>query len=207
MIQTNMAWVGVSVIALALGGCGAPKGDSGGRIDPYRTTESDRRSHRASIPVLMEFSDRVAEELIQQIADMDAVKNAGNTKLVLAMGGIENHTSTPTNDFQQIRNRIRTKIFQSDVLRKNFMVIEDRGRMQAERDREVGTQKDLLQEGKGEGKVATYDPNITYKLLGTFSLSSRGNRQQYLLTFQLVNLGTREIVFEHSFDDARLVAD
>ena len=43
-----------------------PKGDAGGRIDIYRTSDMDRTSNRAHAPSLWEFSDLVAEALVAE---------------------------------------------------------------------------------------------------------------------------------------------
>jgi len=191
-------------LVFAMWGCSStPKGDTGGRIDPYRTTESDRRSSRASIPAMLEFGDTVSASLAQEISQIDAVA-AADSKLVLELGSIENHTSTPTSDFEQLRNRIRGQLFRSKLIKDHFMIVEGRQRMQAERDRVVGDREgDLLQDGGGSRTVARYDPKLTYVLQGDFYESNRGARRQYYMEFKLTNLASREIVFQETFDLAQ----
>src|SRR5688500_2113081 len=105
--------VGLVLGMVLVAGCDSvPEGDSGGRIDPYESTASDRHSSRASIPAMLEFGDTVSAQLAQQISDLDFVRDAKD-KLVLELGSIYNSTSTPTTDFEQLRNRIRGQIFKS----------------------------------------------------------------------------------------------
>lgn len=183
----------VTVVGFATLGCeSTPKGETGGRIDPYRTTRSDQRSSRASIPAMLEFGDTVSASLAQEISELDAVASADG-KLVLELGSIENHTGTPTTDFEQLRNRIRGQLFRSKLVKEHFLIVESRQRMQKERDRVVG-------DGEGDPPVARYDPAITYVLQGDFYESNRGSRRQYYMEFKLTNLASREIVFQESFD-------
>ena len=192
MIRTHTLLCALTMSAAALG-CSKPIGDTGGRIDPYRTTHSDEHSSRASIPALLEFGDRTSESLAQQISDIDAVRNASG-KLVLELGSIDNHTSTPTSDFEQLRNRIRGQLFESRLLRDRFLFVEGRQRMEAEQERVSGD---------NSAGVAKYDPAITYVLQGDFFESNRGDRRQYYMEFKLTNLASREIVFQETFDLAQ----
>jgi hypothetical protein len=188
-----------------MGCASAPEGSTGGRIDSYRTTDSDRNSSSASIPALLEYSDTVSQALAQEITSIPDIENAP-TRCVLELGSIANKTSTPTGDFEQIRARIRGQIFQSKLIKGRFMIVEARDRMDSELNRVNGDsgQKDLLNEGTGgSAGTAKYDPKITYVLQGDFFESNRGDRRQYYFEFKLTNLATREIVFNKSFDLAQ----
>jgi hypothetical protein len=194
------AWACAALCAAGmLAGCDSPpKGSTGNRIDPYRTTESDRGSGRASIPAMLEFSDQVAAALAQELVDIDEIHNAPS-KVVLELGSIDNKTRTPTTDFEQLRNRIRGQIFQSKLIRQHFMIVEGRQRMQAETERVNGPTQDLLQEGGGS-ETAKYDAKLTYVLQGDFFESNRNDRRQYYFEFKLTNLATRSVVFLKNFD-------
>jgi len=200
-----LAALALGASVFALGACESTKGSSGGRIDPYATTESDRRSGKASIPSLMEFSDQTAEALAQEISDIDEIQGL-KEKVVLELGSILNKSNTPTSDFEQIRSRVRGKIFASKFLRKQFFIVESKARMDEEKQRVEGTggQRDLLQEGRGTAGTNTYNPNIVYLLQGDFFESNRGDRRQYYFEFKLTNLQTRQIVFMKSFDLAQV---
>ena len=197
-LVTTLALVSMTA---GLGACESTRGSSGGRIDPYTTTESDRRSTKASIPSMLEFSDQVGESLAQEIADIDEIQGL-KEKVVLELGSVLNKTNTPTSDFEQIRSRVRGKIFASKFLRKQFFIVESKARMDAEKERVEGTggSKDLLQEGRGSVGTNNYNPNIVYLLQGDFFESTRGSRRQYYFEFKLTNLQTRQIVFMKSFD-------
>ena len=195
--RTMSGWSGLRLLAVALAACTlaacAPEGSSGGRIDSYRSTKADRESDRASIPALLEFSDRTAQQVVQTIMDADEIRNS-KTKLVLELGLISNQTTTtPSGDFQQIQARVRGKLSESDLIRSRFLLVEGRGRMNAELDRVNGGggNRDLLQNGSGGGGTAMYDPKITYVLTGDFFEMDRGDRRQYYFVFHLVNLATR----------------
>ena len=200
-----IVWTSLTAaIALtAMAGC-TPEGTTGGRIDPYRTTESDRRSNGASIPALLEYSDTVAQALAQDLTDIPDIEKSP-TRCVLELGSIENKTNTPTGDFEQIQARVRAQIFQSKLIKSRFMIVEGRGRMNSELGRVDGGGggKDLMQEGTGGSGTARYDPKITYVLQGDFFESDRGDRRQYFFEFKLTQLSTREIVFSKSFDLAQ----
>jgi len=189
---------------LLAGGCqsGPPSGSTGGRIDPYRTTESDRRSDKASIPELLQFTDQAAEKFAAEVAKIPEVKQA-DTRLVMELGSIQNRTDTPTGDFEQIQRRLRSKLMSSDLITDRFMVVESRRRMNREMDRVQGEDRDLLQEGE-KRESAKYDPEITYVLQGDFYESERGDRRQYFFNFKLVNLASRSIVFNEDYDLAQV---
>ena len=191
MKMTTFSVIGLSLLLLA--GCQKNIGDRGGRVDPYRTTDADRGSSRASIPAMLEFGDRTAEALAQRITDIDAVR-ASDERLILEMGSIENHTSTPTSDFELLRNRLRGQIFKSSLIKQRFMIVEGRSRMEAEQQRVTGERST---------EVAGYDPVITYVLQGDFYESNRRDRRQYYMEFKLTNLASREIVFQETFDLAQ----
>jgi hypothetical protein len=200
-VTTLVATLALAAATLGLGACESTRGSSGGRIDPYTTTESDRKSGKASIPAMLEFSDQVGESLAQDISEIDEIQSL-KEKVVLELGSILNKTNTPTSDFEQLRSRVRGKIFASKFLRKQFMIVESKARMDAEKDRVEGTGggKDLLQEGRGTAGTNNYNPNIVYLLQGDFFESTRGDRRQYYFEFKLTNLQTRQIVFMKSFD-------
>ncbi|MCX5658449.1 MAG: hypothetical protein NTW19_01850 [Planctomycetota bacterium] len=191
---------------LAAGCESVPRGESGGRIDPYRTTASDRASNSASIPAMMEFSDATVAALVQDLSEIDEIRNSPN-KVVLELGSLANKTQTPSTDFEQIQARVRGQLFQSKLIRSHFIIVEGRGRMNTELNRVNGGGSgngDLLQEGSTTaGGTARYDPKITYVLQGDFYESNRGDRRQYYFEFKLTNLASREQVFLKNFDLAQ----
>lgn len=185
-----------------LGGCqsSAPQGSTGGRIDPYATTEADRRSRAASMPTLLEFGDQAAQNLIRDLPDVQEIQ-ALPTKAVLELGDIANNTRTPSNNFEMIQRRLRGQLLQSRMIKDNFIVVESGRRMDLELTRVTGPPADdLLQEGGGGGGTAQYDPNITFLLMGDFYEAGRGDTRRYWCEFKLVNLGSRQIVENFNYE-------
>jgi hypothetical protein len=193
----------VAGLAAIAGGCGSPpKGDAGGRIGGDVTTEADRRSSGANIPSMLEFSDRVVEQLAQDVSEMPEIRDAP-TKVVLVLGDLQNKTATPTTDFELLGRRIRANINTSRFFRDRFMIVEDRARAERLRDRVVAPERpraSLDDKPKAQGGVAGYDEEITYTLNGDFIEANRGNRRQYFFNFSLMQLSTGRVVFEKPYD-------
>lgn len=190
--------IGMSLLAVAVGCNSTPVGSDSGRIDVYTTTKADRNSTDISMPELYQATDKVAEQLALELADIEAFSQSP-TKIVLELGLVKNSTSTPTSDFTLMRNRLASRLKSSPVIRKRFMFVESFGRMQAEHDRVTGGNADLLQDGN-KSSPNRYDPSITYTLLGDFMQANRGGRRYYFYEFKLVNVATREEVFSRAFD-------
>ncbi|MBI1337285.1 MAG: hypothetical protein GC164_10030 [Phycisphaera sp.] len=197
------AWaLALSAIALAAGCTSAPRGDSGGRIDPYETTQADRNSGYISLPALLEATDTAAEQLAGDIVDVLA---GANSRKVLEVGTINNMTSTPSNDFRMIVTRLKAKLRSSPVIRNNLMFVESRSRVDNDLQRlngGGGDNGDILQEtgpNTGSGS-ATYNPQDMVILYGEFMEASRGSRRTYFYEFKLVNPTTREEIWAKSYD-------
>ena len=193
--------VGLLAGAGVIGGCkSAPRGDGGGRISIYETTDADKSSSRASVAALAEFSDKTAESIIAKISSIPEIKNA-KTRQIMELGDIYNKTRTPTSDFELIQRRLRGKLIRSSLATNNFKFVESTRRMDREKRRiQGGDNNNLLQENRGTGGTDRYDPRATYVLQGDFLESVRGNRRNYYFEFKLTNLQSREIVFVESFD-------
>lgn len=186
-----LAVAGLLTLTLGLTACkSAPVGDRGGRIDPYETTSADKGSTHANMPSLLEFSDQVAQYLIQDIVDTPEITGF-DTKAILELGDLENRTRTYTDDFVLVQRRIRNQLLQSNVIRNQFVVVESGSRMDLERARVSGRTT--------EG-AARYDPTKTFILSGDFMESRRGDAQRFYFSFQLVNLDSRQIVRVYDYD-------
>jgi hypothetical protein len=181
-------------------GCKPRAGDTGGRIDSYETTDADRRSNSASLPALLEFGDRAAQQLATELADVPEI--AGREELaVLEVGTITNSTNTPTQDFEQMQRRLRHALRKSPTIREQFLLVEPVERMGVEKRRETGDgPADLLMESGPRTGTDRYDPADTFVLQADLSEARRGDRVHYYMTFQLTNVKSRQIVFTHSVD-------
>jgi len=178
---------------LALPACRSrtPQGDTGGRIDPYRTTAADRASASASGPAMLEFSDQVAESLARDLASIDRIRSTPQ-RVALELGDLNNRSNTPTADFEMIQHRIRGRLLQSRLIRDHFIIPDDPQRMDREQQR-LG----------GDGATARYSPDMTYVLLGDFFESRRQSTRRYYFEFKLTHLASRELVFSQSYDLAQ----
>lgn len=200
----------MAIATMIAGGCSstpdAVNVHNGRLDDPYESTQSDQASTKASIPALLEFADKTAESLAEQISSLPHVQQRYDVvtktqgRLILEMGSIDNQTRTPSSDFELIQRRLRSHLMRSKLIKSKFMFVE--GRARAERDVtriQGGNAGDLLQEGNA-GQTNQYANNDTYLLLGDFLEANRGNRRQYYFNFKLVHAQTREIVFDEAFD-------
>ncbi len=184
------------VMAIVVAGCASSGQRSGDRVDPYQTSKGDRRaSEQASMPALLEFCDETAEKLIYELSSIPEIRDAP-TQVVLELGDIQNRTmgSTSSQDFELIQRRLRSKIRNSSLAREYFLVVESRQRMDREKDRVSGTQ-----DGEVSKTTARYDPEKTYVLQGDFFKSQRADFSRYYFELKLVNIGTRQIVFDNSY--------
>ncbi len=192
---------GASLLAFA--GCQqAPRGDSGGQMDPYERTRVDANSPQADTVNLMEFSDRVGEALAQRIADIDEITTRPS-KVVIEMGSIKNDSpSTPSSDFRLIQRRVFTKLVNSNVVRKHADVVEQNARVNRDIEDTRSSQPDLLDEGIGGTEQAdVYSLDSTYILTGTFGEMLRGRDQRnYYFEMALTHAKSRRIVFVETFD-------
>lgn len=194
-----------SILALVAVGCSGPNtGSSGGRIDSYSTTSSERGADAPNIAALLEFSDQAAELFAQEMTDLPEIRNA-EYRQVLELGSIQNKTRTPTSDFELIQNRVRNTLSKSKLVRNSFRIVQGRARSEAELARVQGQPQDLLQEGGNTSGVRIDDPATVYVLQGDFFESRRGDRRQYYFNFQLTNLQSREIVLNEDYDLGQVI--
>lgn len=175
-------------------------GDSGGRINPYSSTSADRASGAASAPALWEFSDQVAESLVRRIASIPEIAQSPQ-RVVVELGNLSNGTDTPTQDFELIQRRLRSKLLTSDVVTNRVRFVESIDDMDAEYRRIQATDS-----GGMNPLTDRYDPSSIYVLRGDFLESSRrgGETRRYFFEFRLTNLQSRTIVFNDSFDLAQV---
>lgn len=176
-----------------------PRESYRGRLDdPYMSTRADQASDRASIPALLEFTDKTAQQLAQDVTSLPHVVErydaASRTqrRLVLEMGGIDNKTRTPSTDFELIQRRLRSELMKSQLIRSKFMFVESVARQEQELQR--------IQQGGGANQTDRYANQDIYILQGDFLEAIRGNRRQYFFNFKFVHAQTREIVFDSSYD-------
>jgi len=183
------------MLTVVLGGCAQPpRGSTGGRIDMGKTTDAERASPRILPGALIEFSDQVAQELAQDLAEVRTIRDAPS-RCTIIVGDINNKTQIVSSDeFEMTRSRIRNNLLQSQYVTDRLKFVENRARIDQLRQREMV----LPQEGP-VGPDA-YDPQTTYALNGDFYRVHRGNVNQYYMEFQLVHFASNEIVFSERYE-------
>jgi hypothetical protein len=202
-VRRSALALGAAASLLALAGCQqAPRGDSGGQMDPYERTRVDANSPQADTVNLYEFSDRVGEALAQRIADIDEITTRPS-KVVIEMGSIRNDSpSTPSSDFRLIQRRVFTKLVNSNVVSKHASIVEQNARVNRDIQDTRPSQPDLLDERlEGTDQADVYSLDSTYILTGTFGEMLRGRDQRnYYFEMALTHAKSRRIVFVETFD-------
>jgi hypothetical protein len=192
----------IAAAALAAGlmhGCthNQDVGDSGGRINPYASTPADEASTAANMPAMLEYSDQVAEALVRRLSEIPEIADS-TERVVVELGNIENQTNTPRTDFELIQRRLRGRLINSDIAIAKLRFVESVAAMDAEQRRVMGEDVDY-----GAGQTDRYEPIGTYVLRGAFFESERYDTRRFYFEFNLVNLQTRDIVFNEPFDLAQ----
>ena len=193
-IRRVLSIAALSTSVLALTACEtspAPRGNTGGRVDPYRSTAIDAASRDANSVDLLQFSDSVGRALAARIANVDEIRNAPQ-RVVIEMGDIHNKTYTPTSDFQIMRRRVFASLVNNGPVSQLADILEAPETMDAQRDRFA----------PDYASTDRYDTRQTYLLQGYFGELTRGGGAQstYYYEMTLTNLQSRRIVFTEQFD-------
>jgi len=171
-----------------------PRGSDSGRIPTSVTTEAERRDERPLLVVYQEFSDQTAQQLAQDMVNLDLISPDGVRSTVI-LGDIMNKTGglVSTQEFEMVRSRIRNNLLQSKHARKHVKWVENRARMEriAARER-VGNNVQPV-------GPPTYDPKNTFTLNGDMYRINRGPVNLYYMEFNLVNFATNELVFSKRY--------
>lgn len=197
-MNSRMAVVGLGLslcaIVAATGCNDTPRGSTGGRIDPYRTTAADEASYSASMPALLEFSDQATAKFASHMANLPEIRQAP-TRKVLYIGSLENLTRTPTNNFAMIQQRVRDTLVSSPHIRDAFVIAEDPNKQDVEKARLTG-----VGDPAQDTRAKRYDAKDIYTINGTFYESGRDNVRRYYFVFNLVHLDSGELVLNERMD-------
>ncbi len=196
----NLSLAVLSAASLCmLTGCQmAPSGDTGGRVDPSRTTPAERNDARVLPSAMFEFGDGVAQQLANDMKDIPELN--GEYRATVVFGDINNKTGiVSSNDFEAFRTRIRGQLMQSRNVLKNVRFVESRARVNDLIRRETGTGGDLLQEGTRKER-AELNAAYTYFLNGDMYRVERGGNavNLYMMNFNLTNMETGEIIWTNT---------
>ena len=175
--------------ALCLAACSdEPANMNSGRIDPSVSTPAEENSSAIQVTALTEAGDRIPKQLTQDLLKFPPIRDS-KYRIIVVLGDLNNKCpSVSSNDFEALRSSIRSNLMQSQFIRDRVMFVEGRARLDALRARE----------GVAGGGAPAYDPAYTYTLNGDFyqisrSAPDKGEVNQYVLQFSLVNFQTGEL--------------
>ncbi len=195
LIRTT-ALVTLGLAAANLAGCTAYRGEQTGRVPPGQTTEAETKSGKMYVADLQDASSRVAEALMKDLETLSQteLKPEGAAFLcTLVYGDIANKTTTmPTTDFEVIRERCRDMLLNSQEFRKYFRVVENRGRYEDLRSRELGSAP-----ASGDRKL---NEAYTYFLNGNAFSSDRPDTRFFYINFQLMRASDGQIIFSKRYE-------
>lgn len=182
------------VLAASLGCQQMPTGSDTGRVDTSRSTQAERNDPRILPVGLMEFSDQVAQQFAQDLADLPEI-GAGGVRSTVILGDINNKTQiVATDEFEMARSRIRNSLLSSRYVRGKVSWVENRARMASLVAREgVGTVNN-------PAGPEFYDPRHTFTVNMDVYRINRGGVNQYYLEAQLVSFATNEILFSNRYE-------
>ncbi len=175
---------------LILTGCKQPTG----RVEIGQTTKAERKSSRVQPAALIEFSDQVPRDLLQDLGV--SPKLAGvDRPIVVLMGDLNNQTTrVGTEEFELVQSRIRSNLINSSA-QSQFVFLERRARVSRLAEREG-----VVNESTGTSQRAQLVGEATYLLSGDFYSVTRGDTNLYYMEFQLVNIASTELVFSNKYE-------
>ena len=182
--------IAITALLVPLAGCEKRTG----RIPVSETTQSEK-DHAKVLPVaLIEFSDQVPQELVQELSVVREVQQSDG-KATVILGDLVNKTQiVPSTDFEMASQRLRNNLINSSIARDRLKFVENRARL----DRLAAREGVVNQEGMS-GPPA-YDPQTTFTLNGDFYRVARHDVNLYYMQFQLVHFATNEIVFSNDYE-------
>lgn len=180
----------VTAAAGMLVACSPPRGEQTRRVETTDTTRAERQSPLVQPAALVEFSDQVAQQLVEDFIALPEFNSSQRVNVVF--GDIVNKTQiVPTSDFEAFRTRVRQKLINSNVARARIRWIESRAKMEELRQIELGGE-----EGRS-GQTTPLNPGMTYFLNGEMYRVARGGTDVnlYMMSFNLSNAQTREMIW------------
>ncbi|MEL7472541.1 MAG: hypothetical protein AAGK04_04425 [Planctomycetota bacterium] len=195
-MKSTRTWITAAAIggAAALMGCQTPPpGNTGGRVDPYRSTPADEYSPEANTVTLLEFSDQVSEAIARRIAEVPEIRESPD-RAAIELGALVNNTRTPSSDFAIVRRRVFGNLVNSSIVGQWADVYEAPEIVDPQYER-LAPHADTSYRSGYPHSTSRYDPNKTFLLQGDFGEMVRGRQSTYLFEMTLTNLQSRRVVF------------
>ncbi len=177
-----------------------PRGDSGGRVSVGSTTPGEASSGLMRTSDLVEASDDVALALAQDVDHMVDQDFAGQ-RVTVVLGDIANKTSKmSTTDFEFVRDRVKSKLMDSRVVRDNARFVENRARRESLRQRELGQTGDQKVGHTSDLPQPAVNEDYFLFLNGNMYSVDRPDTRLYYLKFELMRSSTGETVFSKDYE-------
>lgn len=184
----------VASLGFVLGGCQAPPtGTSSGRVPAGWSTPAEAGDARPLPDDYLSFVDVWCQALVRDLPGVPAFANLPYRATIL-FGDIYNRTDIiSSTEFEAIRKKMQVTLMQSETFNNNFRFLISRAHLDELRRREVNTPVEQQR----------FDVDHTYLLNGTMYRISRGDTHLYMITYELVNFRTGEIVWTRDYEGKR----
>ncbi|MCC5828541.1 MAG: hypothetical protein JJU36_03755 [Phycisphaeraceae bacterium] len=180
----------VLALALTAGGCRQEKP----RLESGEISRYETRDPRPLPVIYDEFAEQLAQDFAQ---DMSTIKGREgiNSRVTIAFGDIVNKTgNVSSSEFEMIRNSMRTRLTQSEMVQREVRFVENRARMNA-----------LIRTETGQtAEVDRIDLDNAWVLNMDVLRASRGRFNEYQAYVRLVDFRTGTILFERQYQSRQV---
>jgi hypothetical protein len=186
---------------LALAACQqAPKGDDGGRVPVGSTTSGEASTGLMRTSDLVAASDEVALALAQDVDQM-VTQDFSGQRVTVVFGDLMNKTSKmSTTDFEFVRDRVKSKLMDSRIVRDNARFVENRSRRESLRQRELGQTSDQKIGHTSDLSQPAVNEEYFLFLNGNMYSVDRPDTRLYYMKFELMRSSTGETVFSKDYE-------
>jgi hypothetical protein len=191
-------FLGYLTVVATFAGCQSPpQGDQGGRVPVGTTTQGEAGSGLMRTDDLIEASDQISQALAADISRVTARDFAGQ-QVTVTFGDIVNKTSKmSTTDFEFLRDRIKTRVVNSDLAYENLRFIENRARREQLREREQTSGGYMNGGPRPQPRV---DEGTFVFLNGDMYSVDRPGTRLYYLKFELMRASDGQTVFSRDYE-------
>lgn len=178
----------------------APKGDDGGRVPVGSTTSGEASTGLMRTSDLVAASDDVALALAQDVDQM-VTQDFSGQRVTVVFGDLMNKTSKmSTTDFEFVRDRVKSKLMDSRIVRDNARFVENRSRRESLRQRELGqTGEQKIGHTSDLSQPAVNEEYFLF-LNGNMYSVDRPDTRLYYMKFELMRSSTGETVFSKDYE-------
>jgi hypothetical protein len=190
----------LALLAAMLPACDSPpRGESSGRVGLNTTTRAETSSTAILPTSLVEASDKITQALAADIARIAEEEGKGY-RVTIIVGNIENKTQgqVATQDFEFVRDRIRSNLLSSKMVRDNVAFRAERAGVEEVNRRELGPAA-----AANNGAIDAPNVQYTLQLSGTMYGILRGSTNQYYIEFKLIRASDGLIVFSNNYEVKR----